>query len=83
LLGGTKQDVEEFNRTIFQDHRRGLHDRHPVSPNVRQSQFGVSVDTTRGIRERKRWGAILDDFRTAVRHAPWPEDLNVLLSQGG
>ena len=26
------QDVEEFNRTIFQDHRRGLHDRHPPSP---------------------------------------------------
>ena len=40
-----KQDVEEFNRTIFQDHRRGLHDRHPASPNVRQSQFRVSVDS--------------------------------------
>jgi len=43
LLGGTKQDVEEFNRTIFQDHRRCLHDRHPASPNMPQSQFGVSV----------------------------------------
>jgi len=45
LLGGTKQDVEEFNRTIFQDHRRGLHDRHPASPNMPQSQNVVSIDT--------------------------------------